>query len=75
MPRQRTAVTLPSGQWLVDQALCRLVDRRYRTQRWLRYVPPPLRIIEERTTGRVIATASDYARARALLARALAKAR
>jgi hypothetical protein len=71
----RQHVVLPSGQTLIDQALVRLVDRRYRARRWCYYAPPPTRVVEDKVTGLVVATAGDYARARELLSRALAKAR
>jgi hypothetical protein len=48
-----------------------LVDKRHHTRRWLRYVPPPVKVREDKVTGLVIATAGDYERARAILARAL----
>jgi len=67
----RHASALPSGQQLIDQALVRLVDKRARTRRWLRYVPPPVRTVEDRVTGLTVCTASDLARARDLLNRAL----
>jgi len=72
MPRQHNV--LPSGQTLIDQALVRLVDRRHQSRRWCRYVPPPVKVVEDKVTGLVVCTASDLARARDILARALALA-